>query len=111
MPNDKNYLRAFRKRTDITQSDIGFLMDQPDKVSICRYEQGERKPPLEMALLYHLLFDAPIHSLFEIQKDNLNEDLIIRIGLLINELKQQSPSQRVKSRIIFLTSALNRLTA
>lgn len=111
MSHDKNYLRSFRKRTAITQSDIGFLMNNRDKIDICRFEQGERQPPVEMALLYHLLFDAPIHSLFEIQKDNLNEDLIVRIGRLLDELKQQAPSQRVNSRIAFLTSTLTRLSS
>jgi transcriptional regulator with XRE-family HTH domain len=111
MFNDKNYLSKFRKRTDITQSDIGFLLNMPDNVTICRYEQGERKPPVEMVLLYHLLFDVPMQSLFEIQKDNLNEDLIVRIRQLINELKQHAPSQRIRSRIAFLMEALSKLTA
>lgn len=111
MPNDKNYLREYRKRTALTQADIGFLLNQPDTVSICRYEHGERKPPMEMVLLYHLLFNVPVHSLFEIQKDNLNEDVIVRIGQLLEQLKQRSPSQRVNSRIAFLTEVLTRLTA
>ena len=111
MVNDKNYLRAFRKRTAITQTDIGFLLNQPDTISICRYEQGERKPPMEMILLYHLLFDVPVHTLFEIQKDNLNEDVIMRLEQLINNLKLREPSQRVNSRIAFLTATLKRLTA
>lgn len=111
MRHDKNYLRVFRKKTDITQSDIGFLLNQPDNIKICRYEQGERRPPMDMVLLYHLLFDVPVHSLFEIQRDNINEDLIVRIETLIKELKQREQSQRVKSRIAFLTGALTRLTA
>jgi hypothetical protein len=86
-------------------------MNQPDTISICRYDQGERKPPMEMILLYHLLFDVPVHTLFEIQKDNLNEDVIVRIEQLINNLKLREPSQRVNSRIAFLTSVLARLSA
>lgn len=110
MRYNKNYLRQYRKLTDITQSDIGFLLNQPDNIKICRYEQGERKPPMDMILLYHLLFNVPVDSLFEIQKDNLNEDLIVRINSLIHELKQHEPSQRVRNRIEFLTNALTRLT-
>jgi transcriptional regulator with XRE-family HTH domain len=111
MSNDKNYLSKFRKQTDITQSDISFLLNLPDIFTVCRFEQGERKPPLEMILLYHLLFDAPVQSLFEIQKDNLNEDLIVRIRQLINELKQHAPSQRTRNRIAFLMETLTKLTA
>lgn len=111
MSKDKNDLRTFRKRTDLTQSDIGFLLNQPDNASICRYEQGERKPPMEMVLLYHLLFDVPVHSLFEVQRDNINEDVIMRIGQLLDQLKKQHQSQRVRGRVEFLTAALARLTS
>ena len=110
MSKDKNDLRVYRKRTDLTQSDIGFLLNLPDTVSICRYEHGERKPPMEMVLLYHLLFNVPVHSLFEVKKDNINEDVIARIGQLLEALKKQHQSQRVRGRVEFLTAALNRLT-
>ena len=111
MSTEKNLLREFRRRTAITQSDIGFLMNQSDTISICRYEQGERKPPMEMILLYHLLFDVPVHSLFEVQTDNINEDLIVRISQLIEKLKLRNPSQRINSRIAFLTGVFARLTS
>lgn len=111
MPAHHNYLRVFRKRSDLMQSDIGFLMNQPDYSNISRCEKGQRKPNIEMLLLYHLLFDVPIESLFERQKDALNEDLIIRIELLLKELKQVEQSPKVNSRIAFLASTLTRLTA
>lgn len=111
MPTHHNYLRVFRKRTDLTPSDIGFLLNRPDYSNISRCEKGYRKPNIEMLLLYHLLFNVPIDSLFERQKDDLNEDLIVRLGLLIQRLKQLEQDPMVNSRITFLASALSRLTA
>jgi transcriptional regulator with XRE-family HTH domain len=109
MLTQHNYLRAFRKRTDLKQSDISFLLNQPDYSSISRCEKGHRNPSIEILLLYHLLFNVPIDSLFERQKDDLNEDLIVRIDLLIKELQQLEPSRKVNGRIAFLASTLTRL--
>jgi transcriptional regulator with XRE-family HTH domain len=111
MFTEPNFLRKFRKKTDITQSDIGFLMNLPDYSAISRCENGERKAGLQMLFLYNMLFDVPINSLFEIQKDNLNEDLIVRIGLLIKELSLTEATPKVKGRIAFLSSTLTKLTA
>jgi transcriptional regulator with XRE-family HTH domain len=105
------YLNRFRKQTDITQSDIGFLMNRRDDIHICRCETGKRTPSIEMLLVYHLLFNAPIDSFLQIQKDDVIEDLIVRVGLLIYKLKQMEATPTVKSRIAFLTSVQARLTA
>lgn|GEM_PF-799894 len=111
MSNEHNYLRESRKRTDISQYDIGFLLNLPDYSNVCRWEQGQRKPTVDMILLYHLLFDVPVETLFEHQKDSMKEDLIVRLDLLIMELRQVKPTPKVNSRIAFLTSALARLSA
>jgi transcriptional regulator with XRE-family HTH domain len=107
--SNHNYLRSFRKQTDITQSDIGFLMNLPDFSNISRWEKGQRKPSVEMLLLYHLLFNVPIEALFERQKTGMNDYLINRIELLIKDLNQLEQSPKVDSRIAFLASALTRL--
>ena len=103
-------LRAFRKQTDITQTDIGFIMNLLDYSNVSRSENGLRKPSIEMLLTYHLLFDVPFETLFDALKEKLSADIIPRIGLLIHELKQDEQTPKVKSRISFLTSALARLT-
>ena len=112
MSNQHNYyLHKFRKQTDITQSDMGFLMNRRDDIHICRAETGKRTPSIEMLLVYHLLFNTPIDSFLQIQKDDVIEDLIVRVGLLIHKLKQMEATPTAKSRIAFLTSVQARLTA
>ena len=105
-----NYLRSYRKKTDITASDIGFLLNLPEFSNISRWEKGHRTPSLEMILLYHLLFEVPIEDLFERQKNGLNSYLLNRLELLLNELKKHEQTRKVVSRIAFLTKALNRLS-
>jgi transcriptional regulator with XRE-family HTH domain len=106
-----NYLRAYRKQTDITASDIGFLLNLPDFSNISRWEKGHRTPSIEMILLYHLLFKVPIEALFERQKNGLSNYLMNRIELLLKELKQQEQSPKVISRIAFLTDTYKRISA
>lgn len=111
MLHERNYLHETRKRNGISQRDIGYLLNLPDYTSVCRWEQGQRKPTIEMILLYHLLFDVPIETLFEQQRDSLIEDLIVRIGRLLKVLQEVVPTPRVKWRIAVLTRALARLSA
>ena len=104
-------LRSFRKKTDITQTDMGFIMNLPDYSNISRCEKGLRRPSTEMLLAYHLLFEIPFEHLFQELKESLCANMIPRIGLLIHELKKQEPTRKLNSRIAFLNAALKRLTA
>src|SRR5690349_16266076 len=105
-----NNLRMYRKRSQLTQTDIAFIMKLSDYANISRWEQGYRQPNIEMLLIYHLLFDIPIESLFERQKHELRDFIGKRIGLLLGELKNLSSDAKAASRIAFLDSALTRLT-
>jgi transcriptional regulator with XRE-family HTH domain len=111
MSKHNYFLRGFRKQTDITQSDIGFLMNLPDYSKVSRWEKGQTTPTIEILFVYHFLFDIPMDALFERQTTGLHDYLVNRIGLLIQELKQVKPDEKVNSRIAFLDAALTRLTA
>ena len=111
MLTEYEYLRSSRKKTDITQSDMGFLMQLSDCSNISRCENGDRRASLDMLLVYHLLFDIPLLPLFEVRKDNLIEDLIVRVTDLLQQLRREKETPKIKGRIAFLTEALTRLTA
>ena len=68
-------------------------------------------PWVEILLMYHLLFNIPIESLFERQKQELKETIGERIKHLIEHLKSGPPDSKVASRIAFIESALNRLSS
>ena len=106
----QNGLRMYRKSSPLSQADIAFLMQLPDYSSISRWEQGHRVPNIDALLIYHLLFDTPIEKLLTLQKGAANKVLIERIHLLLAELRNHKLSRKVTSRIIFLESALTKLT-
>jgi len=109
MKNTINYLRTHRKNTNITQYDIAVLLKLRDNSIVSRCEKGHRSPSLEMVLVYHLLFDIPIHALFPNHIGIVKEQLRAGIPLLIAQIEEQDSSAKAQSRISFLHEALTRL--
>lgn len=106
-----NYLRMYRKRSRLAQADIASILRLSDYSNISRWEKGQRKPSIELLILYNVLFDIPIEALFERQRDELRGAIGDRLRARVGELRLLKPTRRVESRIAFLTDALERLTA
>lgn len=111
MPTPHHHLRMHRKRSQLTQADIAFIMQLSDYSSISRWEKGIRGPSIDMLMVYHLLFDTPIESLFMDHKHQLAKTISQRIFSRIAELKTMNPDPKLSHRIAFLEGALTRLTA
>lgn len=105
-----NYLRLYRKKSPLTQSDIAFLLQLPDYSNISRCEKGHRVPNIDLLITYHYLFKVPIESFFELQSNEILVSLKHRIELLIKELKESSPPIYNGSRIKYLEETLISLT-
>jgi transcriptional regulator with XRE-family HTH domain len=58
-----DYLRSERRRAGLSQEDIAALLGT-GVLSISRYEQRRRLPPLELALAYQAVFGTPVAELF-----------------------------------------------
>ncbi len=110
MKNTINYLRTYRKNTHITQFDIAELLDLKDNSIVSRCETGQRDPNIEMLLVYHVLFEAPVESLVSNYVDVVTEHLITTIPKLIAHIKTQERTAHTASRIHFLSETLTRLT-
>jgi transcriptional regulator with XRE-family HTH domain len=106
-----NYLRVVRKKTQLTQIDIAALLKISDFANVSRWEQGLKMPNVDALLVYHLLFDVPIESLFDKQKSELKKVLASRIEERIGYLRKLPGDPKLESRIGFLSSALTRLAA
>lgn len=105
-----NFLRLYRKRSPLTQSDIACLLGLPDDSNISRYEKGQREPGIEFLLVYHLLFDATIESFFEYQSTEIKAILLKRIESLNIELRKEPNSAKHIPKIKFLEQVISRLT-
>ena len=59
-----NYLLTHRKRAGFTQAEVAFLLGCRHKTKVSDYEQRTRRPVLETALAYEVVFGAPTRELF-----------------------------------------------
>jgi len=110
MKSLQNYLKLYRKKSPLTQSDIAFLLDLPDYSNISRYENSQRVPNIDLLITYHYLFKTPIESFFKLQSNEILISLRQRIELLIKELRASSTAMHNGSRIQFLEAVLVSLT-
>lgn len=110
MNRPPNYLKMYRKKSPLTQSDIAFLMELTDYSNISRYEKGQRNASIDFLLMYHLLFNTSIESFYEQQSDQILSKLLNRIDLLIEDIRKEERSRINTFRIEFLESVINRLT-
>src|SRR5688500_16426610 len=98
----ENYLRAFRKRTGLSQDDLAFLLiGLPSGTLVSRYEHGQRKPPLKTLLAYEVLFDTGSNELFAGVFNKMEQTVLKRVDELILRLKAEKKkglsSQKLKA--------------
>ena len=60
----ENYLRTYRKKSGLTQREVGFLLGWKSGGSVARYEKRRRLPPLATALAYEAILGVPLSQLF-----------------------------------------------
>ena len=63
----RNFLRTYRKKTELSIDNISFLLGMSDSTYLSRCERGKRKPTLEIILTYQIIFQASTNKLFEEQ--------------------------------------------
>jgi transcriptional regulator with XRE-family HTH domain len=106
-----NYLRQYRRKTRLNQSDISFLIGNNDTSIISRWEQGLRTPSTLLLVLYHLLFDVPVSAQIQSQSAEFIPAIKERLHLLIGDLKTKQVSQKIQDRISFLAETLTKLNS
>jgi len=74
-----NYLRAHRKKSGLSQRDVGKLMGYKDPGQISRHERGTTNPPLAAALAYEMIFRAPVASIFAGTRDSVARDVEMKL--------------------------------
>lgn len=63
-PQLSNYLRSNRRRLDLSQGEVAFLLGQASSAQVSRHEHSEHIPSLEIALAYEAIFQRPLSEVF-----------------------------------------------
>jgi transcriptional regulator with XRE-family HTH domain len=92
-----NYLKAYRKKSGLSQRDLGRLLGYKDAGQVSRHERARSNPPLAAALAYELIFRAPIASLFAGTREEILRDIEMKLGEMrtIIENRKERPSNAI----------------
>ena len=102
-------MRAHRKNSHLTQSDIACLLGTGYTATLSRCEKGRREPFLDMMLLYHLLFGKSIELFFEPHVSSLRGRVLPRLEELIRIGQGLNVTPNVTPRMAFLEGVYARL--
>jgi transcriptional regulator with XRE-family HTH domain len=91
-PELGNYLRIHRRKSGLSQRQLGQLLGYDNEAQVSRHERSESVPPLDSALGYHIVFRVPITSLFPGIYEDMREAVESRLGQL--EIRLQSRAVR-----------------
>lgn len=103
-----NYLRAYRKRSGLSQDEVAYLLGSETGSKVSRYEHY-RRPSLDTALSYEVifrLFDIPTRQLFAGRYQKV-ERLIRKRAARLQERIQARP--KVPSRKLETLEAIRKI--
>jgi len=86
-----NYLRAQRRKSGLSQSEVAFLLGRMNGAQVSRYEKRRRLPSVETALACEAIFGVPVAELFAGVRDSIGKDIERRRKELSSKLQAKSP--------------------
>lgn len=85
-----NYLRTHRKKTGLSQRELGILVGYKSGHQISRHERFSSLPPLGAAIAFEVVFQLPIAELFPGLRGRIKKEVERSLVLLKEELGEKS---------------------
>ena len=95
-----NYLRAYRKRSGLNQSEVAYLLGCKNASQVSRYERRRHMPPLRTALAFQAALDTPISELYGGTYESVSKQVTSRARSLTVQLQARNP-HRGKTLILY----------
>lgn len=89
-----NYLLSNRKRLALSQDDVAFLLGAESGAKVCRYERFSRKPELETALAFEVIFQKSVRELFAGLYQRIQKEVVARAKRIAARPERRKPSWR-----------------
>jgi transcriptional regulator with XRE-family HTH domain len=108
-----NYLRSNRKRLDLTQEEVAFLLGVKGAdrgIKVCRDERLAREPSLAVALAYEVIYQRPVRELFAGVYEQIEREVAARARIL-GFRKDRTAGERASYRREMLTNLAARQSA
>ena len=84
------YLKTYRKRSGLTQREVGFLLGWKKGERLSRYEKQRVTPSLRVALACAAIFRVSLRKLFPGISDPIAREVSSRIDALLNVLRKKN---------------------
>ena len=94
------YLRTYRRRAGLSQTDLASLLGCSNGADICRYERGHRCPNIKRALACEIILHVPLRELFPGIYEEVEPSLIERAHGLHKALQRKPRTPRVERTLI-----------
>ena len=89
-----NDIRIHRRKTGLSQRDIGEVLGYLSEGPVARHEDGRRLPSLQVALGYELIFRVPVAEIFPGLRDEVSRTVEKQLAQLEERLGEYSAKDR-----------------
>ena len=104
-----SHLRAYRRRSGLTQRELGQLMcGCRSELGIRNYERYGRKPHLKAAFSGQVIFDVPVTELFPDVYEAVEAEVIEQTHLLVQALSLRETTPAVEHKLSILRAIIER---
>ena len=93
-----NYLRTYRKRSGLSQAELGLLLGGRDRTKVSRYERTARLPNLDTVFAYEVIFGVPARELFSGLYSEVETRIHEQAKLLAAELAEAPSTPEVRHK-------------
>lgn len=83
-----NSLRLHRRRTGLSQGELGRLLGYDDESAVAKHERFQAMPPFLIALGYEIIFQVPVSELFPGIAETVALGIEARLAEMEDELRQ-----------------------
>jgi transcriptional regulator with XRE-family HTH domain len=102
-----NYLRAYRKKSGLSQRELGLLLGYLDQGQVSRHERSQTEPPLTSALAYESIFRVPVSAIFPGIHSDVKQAIEEKLAKFEVDLNGRSAKDRgakvIAQKLIWLT--------
>lgn len=89
-----NYVKAQRRKSGLTQRELGKLLGYKDPGQVSRHERAESVPSLEAALAYEVIFRMPVAVIFLGIREAIARDVETRLSDLALTLRERGTADQ-----------------
>jgi transcriptional regulator with XRE-family HTH domain len=100
----RNYLRTYRRRSGLTQSEVAFLLGCKDGTIVSRYERGAREPRVKTLLTFEVVLATTSRNLFAGIYQKAEAKVARRAKLLARRLRKTTLDRRTLRKLAALRS-------